>query len=181
MHTNNRNLEGGGVLLAVRNELKYVTTEVKKTKDKVESLWIVIDNKRIKIRIGIVYFPQEQDQDIKEIYKVIKQQVRESAENSESLIVVGDFNCKVGDVVKGNKKKKSTGGKKLIQFAEKEGLVIGNSMEICEGTWTREEGKSKSILDYAIFDEEMAEHIKKIKIFTVVNAFNLFGSVMPLA
>ena len=137
---------------------------MKLTKEKVESLWIVINNKRIKMRIGIVYFPQEKDQDIKEIYKVIKQQVRESAENRESVIVVGDFNCKVGEMVKGNKKEISNGGRKLVKFAEKEGLVIGNAMEICEGTWTREEGKSKSVLDYVLFDEEMAEHIKKMRI-----------------
>ena len=119
--------------------------EVKLTKEKVESLWIVINNKRIKMKIGIVYFPQEQDQDIKEIYKVIKQQVRESAENRESVIVVGDFNCKVGEMVKGNKKEISNGGRKLVKFAEKEGLVIGNDMAISNRTRTREDRKSRSI------------------------------------
>ena len=54
-------------MIAVRKELKYVTTEVEKTKEKIESLWVLIDNGRIKIRIGVVYFPQEQDQDLRAI------------------------------------------------------------------------------------------------------------------
>ena len=58
---NNRNIEGGGVLLAVRKELEQISTEVKRTKDVMESLWIVINNTKIRIRIGVVYFPQEQD------------------------------------------------------------------------------------------------------------------------
>ena len=62
----------------VRKELKYVTTAVNRTKEKMESLWIVINNNRIKLRIGVVYLPQEKDQDLKEIYKIMKQQAREA-------------------------------------------------------------------------------------------------------
>lgn len=158
-------MEGGGVILAVRKELRNVTTEVEKTKEKLESLWILIDNNKVKIRIGIVYFPQEKDQDLKEIYKVIKTQIRKSSENKESLIIVGDFNCKVGDMVQGNIGKKSKGGKKLLQVIEKEGLCLGNGMEMCEGKWTWQERNSKSIVDYIIIDEELKEHIKEIKIY----------------
>ena len=88
-YPNNRNEEGGGVLVAVRKELKNVTTEVKRTKDAMESLWIVINNNRIKIRIGIVYLPQEQDQDLKEIYSIIKQQVEDSEKEDKALIIIG--------------------------------------------------------------------------------------------
>ena len=152
-------------MLAVRKVLKKVTVEVEKTKDKLESLWILINNDRVKIRIGIVYFPQERDQDLKEIYKVIKQQIRESGNNRESLIMVGDFNCKVGDVIKGNIGKSSTAGKKLLELVEEEGMTLGNSMEKCEGKWTWQERNSKSVVDYVIVDEELKEYIKKIKIY----------------
>ena len=124
-----------------------------------------MNNSRVKIRIGIVYFPQERDQDIKEIYKVIKKHVRESGENRESLIIVGDFNCKVGDAIQGNIGKESKAGKKLLDFVEKEGLAMGNSMGVCEGIWTWQERNSKSVVDYVIVDDELKEHIKKIKIY----------------
>ena len=64
--------------MAIRKELKNITVEVKRTKEKVESLWILINNNKIKLRVGVLYLPQEQDQDLKEIYKVIKEQVQES-------------------------------------------------------------------------------------------------------
>ena len=72
VYRNDRDENGGGILLAVKKELKYVTTEVLRTDEHLESLWIVIDNKRIKLRIGVVYFPQEKEQNLKEIYKIKK-------------------------------------------------------------------------------------------------------------
>ena len=173
---NNRNLLGGGVLIAVRREIMHIAVEVKRTKDKFESLWILINNNRVKLRIGVVYFPQERDQDLKEIYKVIKQQVRESGEKKEAILIVGDFNSKVGSVIEGNNKVVSKGGRKLLSIIEKEGLVLGNAMEKCDGTWTRVEGKKKSILDYVIMDEDFSEHIESVKIFDnddSMSAFNL--------
>ena len=175
-YINERNKDGGGVLFLVRKELKYVTTEVNRTKEKMESLWIVIDNDRIKLRIGVVYLPQEQDQDVKEIYKIMKQQAREARENKESLMIVGDFNCKVGSEIEGNHGKISKGGKKLLQTIEKEGLVLGNSIDACKGIWTRDEGGKQSVLDYVVIDEEFAEHIGKITIWDddrEISPFNL--------
>ena len=67
-YRNDRNRDGGGIMIAVRQELKNITVEVKRTKEKIESLWVVINNTRIKMRIGVVYFPQEKDQELKEIY-----------------------------------------------------------------------------------------------------------------
>ena len=54
VYPNGRNEDGGGVMIAVRNEIKHITTELKKTKEKFESLWVVINNTRIKLRIGIL-------------------------------------------------------------------------------------------------------------------------------
>ena len=160
---NHRNKDGGGVVLYVRKELVGVAVEVKQTQEKLESIWVLIDNGKIKLRIGVVYFPQESDQELKEIYKIIKEQVQRSGENKEAILIMGDFNCKVGsECIVGNHDKVSRAGKKLIKTAEKEGLVIANSMEKCEGRWTREENNSKSVLDYVLEDTELAEHIKKI-------------------
>ena len=164
-YRNDRNVDGGGILVAVKKELKHVTIVVKKTKEYLESLWIVIDNTRVKLRIGAVYFPQEQDQDLKEIYKILKEQVQEARKKDESVMIVGDFNCKVGDKIRGNHAKESKGGKKLMKFIEKEGLVLGNSLETCSGTWTRNENGTKSILDYLLVDKELGGHMKEIKVY----------------
>ena len=109
-------------------------------------------------------FPQEKEQNLKEIYKVIKQQVKEAGEKEELVLIVGDFNCKVGEEIKGNKNKASKGGKKLLKFLEKVGMTLVNSMEICKGTWTRAEGKARSILDYVVVDKELGDYIKEMVI-----------------
>ena len=164
IYRNDRNEDGGGVMLAVKKELKFISVEVKQTSEYLESLWVLINNNKVKLRIGVVYFPQEQDQNLKEIYKIIKEQVQESGKNDESVMIIGDFNSKIGKDIEGNYKKVTRGGKKLKSFVEKQGLKIINSLETCSGTWTRDEKGVKSILDYVLVDEELAEHIKEMKI-----------------
>ena len=56
---NNRDADGGGVLIAVKKDIAKITQIVRKEKKTGESLWIVINNKKIQIRIGLVYAPQE--------------------------------------------------------------------------------------------------------------------------
>ena len=161
---NDRNEDGGGVMIAVREEIKKITTEIKRTHENVESLWILINNNQIKLRVGVVYFPQEKDQDVKGIYQIIQEQVTIAGNKDESIMVVGDYNCKVGKVIKGNHEKETKGGKKLMKFVEKEGLKIVNSHDCCKGIWTREENGVQSILDYVITDEEFADHVKEMKV-----------------
>ena len=173
---NDRNEDGGGVMFLVKTELKFITLEVKRTSEHLESLWILINNNKVKLRVGVVYFPQEQDQNLKEIYKIIKEQVQESGRHDESVMIVGDFNCKIGKDIEENHKLVTKGGRKLKKFVEKEGLKIMNSLENCNGTWTRDEKGVKSILDYVIVDEEFAEHITEMKIHDKdkdISPFNL--------
>ena len=60
-------------------------------------LWIKIDNKKVKARIGIIYMPQETVTKldvIKQIYKKIEEEVGKALENKEKVIIMGDLNCK---------------------------------------------------------------------------------------
>ena len=109
-------------------------------------------------------FPQRNERNLKEIYKVIKQQIKEAGENEELVFIVGDLNCKVGGEVKGNRNKASKGGKKLLKFVEKEGMALVNSKDICKGTWTREEGGKKSVLDYVRINKEEIGSVEEMSI-----------------
>ena len=144
-----------------KKEVKNITVEVNSTTEYLESLWVVINNNKVKLRIGVAYFPQEQEQNLKEIYRILGEQVQESAKKDESIMILGDFNCKIGKEIEGNEKRVTKGGRKLMKFAEKERLKITNSLKVCSGTWTREENGVKSILDYVLVDEELGEHIKE--------------------
>ena len=157
--------DGGGILVGVREVLGHVAIESSRTNESYESLWIVIDNTKVKLKIGAIYMPQESEtnkKEMKEIYKDIKKEIHEAKVNSQKLLIVGDMNCKVGDSIKGNSTEITKGGKELIKLVEKEHLVIVNGTERCSGKWTREENGSKAILDYVMINEDEIEAVEKM-------------------
>ena len=52
---NNRSGNSGGIMLAVKENIRTVTLEVAQEKETGQSLWILLDNNRSKIRIGVIY------------------------------------------------------------------------------------------------------------------------------
>ena len=163
----NRDENGGGLLLMVREELANITVVVEKRDDVGEIMWLVMSNGRHNIRIGIVYAPQESKTNLtklKTMYKGITEQVEEAKLKNQSLLLVGDFNCKIGKTLDGNSEELTKGGKMLNNLVLKQNLKILNSSRKCKGLWTREEGEKKSVLDYVLVDANDEELVKKITI-----------------
>ena len=157
--------EGGGILVAVRAELKNVAIESSRTNERFESIWIVINNTKTKIKIGVIYMPQESKttkEEMKEIYKEIKQEIHEGKVNSQKLLILGDMNCKIGDAINGNNSEVTKGGKELMKMIEKEHLAIVNASPKCTGMWTRDENGSKAVLDYVLIEEDELETVEKM-------------------
>ena len=74
LYRNDRDSQGGGILIGIRNQLKNVCTVVEKNKEIEESIWIVIDNNKVKLRIGTIYAPQESrtsKENLKKMYENI--------------------------------------------------------------------------------------------------------------
>ena len=152
-----RNESGGGVLIGYKECLEHVTTVVCEEKENCEILWIKIDNGQIKIKIAAVYMPQENQIKIgklRQVYKNIEKEIMESQREKENIILVGDFNCKVGEEIKGNNKEVTKGGRLMTELCNNTGLTMVNADEKCEGLWTRKEGASESVLDYVLMWEE---------------------------
>ena len=77
---NDRDDIGGGILLAVREEIKNIVTETCRTEKGYESIWIVIDNTKVKLKMGIIYMPQESKtpkEEMKDIYKNIRNEIQQ--------------------------------------------------------------------------------------------------------
>ena len=151
---------GGGVLFAYHRTFSYMMKVVNEEREKVEMLWIRLDNNVVKARIGVVYMPQESEttvKELKEIYDMIEEEVAVAAKHGERLILMGDFNCKVGNIIQGNDDIVSKGGKILLKMVNKYNLCILNGEKCCKGKWTRIEGEEKSILDYIIINQEDKE------------------------
>ena len=53
----------------------------------------------------------------------------------QHIIVMGYMNCKIGDLLDGNKEDISNGGKIMIKMIKQSNMIILNSMEKFRGKW----------------------------------------------
>ena len=56
---NDRSRNSGCIILAVKENIKAFTLEVGQEKEMGQSLWILLDNNRRKIKTGLIYASQE--------------------------------------------------------------------------------------------------------------------------
>ena len=163
-----REEEGGGVIIAFKETLSNIwicTREYKK--HGCEMVWVKLNNTKVKIKIGVIYMPQESRTKLdilKEIYTDIEIEVQEAVESGHSLLILGDLNCKIGEIIKGNTKEITKGGRLLNKMIKRNKLSVGNAQDICEGLWTRIEGQQKSVIDYVIMLEEDLGLLKQLEV-----------------
>ena len=138
---NNRSRNSGGIRLAVKENIRTVTLEVIQEKEIGQSLWILLDNNRSKIRTGVIYAPQENvtaNNELKIMYNNVSRQISIVQEETQQVLILRDFNAKVDTYIEGNKPTVTKGRRQLMKMAKKYDLVIINKeKEICKGLWTR--------------------------------------------
>ena len=121
-------------------------------------MWLLVSNERIKLRVGCVYAPQESRTKIEvyeEMYEHVKFHKMEADKKGEKVVIVGDFNCKIGKQV-------TKSGKVLNETVKVSEMKILNKNEKCKGKWTRIQGEQKSTLDYVMVDKKDEKHLKKM-------------------
>ena len=164
---NDRNKDGGGVLIAVQEKLYNITTIVEKMKDVEESIWVVINNTCTAIRIGLIYAPQESrttKEEYQIMYENISKQITIAKEKEQKLLLMGDFNCKVGEIIVGNGKEITKSAKNFLKMIKSNKLTLLNAAEKCSGLWTRIEGTSRSVLDYVVTQKEDEHNFIEMRI-----------------
>ena len=75
IYRNDRNKDGGGVLIAVKKIYEHLVYDIRKYNSHEESIWIDLDGKK-KYRIGNIYMPYEKP-------KYQSQSSRKSTQESE--------------------------------------------------------------------------------------------------
>ena len=163
---NDRNSEGGGVMLLIRDELRGLIVD-RDVETHGESIWISLSNDRLKVRVGVVFNPQESRMSkdgLQKVYDAIDQQIQCAKAKHQQILLMGDMNCKVGDMVKGNKPDITVGGKMLKKLLKDNALSMVNSLEECHGIWTRQSGIEKSVIDYIIIKDVDIDNIRKVVI-----------------
>ena len=164
---NNNKTGKGGIIIAVKKELKDITIETEQVTEEYQSLWIKIDNTRNKINVGCIYAPQENKTKVSTLNKMyahIATHALKARQDNERVIITGDFNAKIGNAIQGNKEEVSKSGRLLLKTALEQELSILNTSQKCEGKWTRILGKERSVLDYIMVRMDDERYISKIKI-----------------
>ena len=113
------------ISVAVRNNIKTISVEVSRYDEVGQTLWILLNNQKQKIRIGAIYGPQENvtpNNELKLLYKTIAEQIEIAKEKYQQVLMVGDFNVKIGNHIPGNKETVSKGGRQLKRIIEKYNL-----------------------------------------------------------
>ena len=160
---NDRDSEGGGVMFGIKNKYKKFTIEIKRNEPhhREETLWIMLGSE-FKIRIGILYTPQENTikvAEIEEIYNRAAIEISEAKKKEQKVILMGDLNSKVGTIIKGNYDLVSKAGKILLKFIKKYNLQLVNAHEKTEGLWTRVMNNERSVIDYIIIDKDDSQYV----------------------
>ena len=73
--------------------------------------------------MGVIYGPQEDvtpNGELKKLYESISDQVETGKENNHQIIILGDFNAKIGNYIKNNKETITKGERHLKKLMEKE-------------------------------------------------------------
>ena len=82
-------------------------------------MWILLDNNRSKIRIGVIYAPQENvtsKNELKVMCNNISKQISIAQEERQQVLILGDFNAKVGTYIEDNKPTVTKGGRELMKM-----------------------------------------------------------------
>ena len=161
-----KSANSGGILVAVKNNIKTVTMQTHKQEQVGEGLSILIDNKKTKLKLGVIYVPQENttpNKELKKTYQEIKDRIEQARQQCQNMINLGDFNAKTGVRIKGNKETVTKGGRQIVKLVDKQDKVIlDEESEICKGLWTREQGEENSVIDYVITNKETLQKRRKL-------------------
>ena len=62
----------------------------------------------------------------------LNQKLKNARKMEQHIIVMGDMNCKIGDLIDGNKEEISKGGNIMIKMIKENNMIILNSLENVE-------------------------------------------------
>ena len=115
----------------------------------------------------MIYAPQENrttDAELNMMYNRIQEQIDTANIKGQKLILLGDFNARIGTIIKGNTEEISKAGKLLIKLMKRNDLHVVYSDQKTKGLWTRTDEHTKSVIDYILINKQDAAYLKTIEI-----------------
>lgn len=167
----------GGVGFMVNGNMEGTIRKFESISERIAQLTVQV-SKRVRIRIIQVYCPtsSSDEEEIEEVYNDLFNLINKA--KSTYLIVMGDFNAKVGLGKNGEHSlgrfgigERNERGERLVDFAVNQRLYIMNTFfqkkENKKWTWRSPNGEIKNEIDFI-----MANDKRIFKDVTVINRFN---------
>ena len=104
VYRNNSTKNSKGIL--VKNNIKTISVEVSSYDEAGQTLCILLNNQKQKIRIRAIYGPQENmipNNKLKLLYKKMAEQIDIAEEKYQQVLMVRDFSVKIENHIPGNK------------------------------------------------------------------------------
>ena len=162
----------GGISTSIKNQDAMHTLKVKEGSDDDEFLITRHSQFVTPINVFNIYGEQEGRTDKDDIQncsnRIMSEVVKKEAKN-ELLVLCGDLNKYVGDVVEGNHSRVTFGGQLIRDLLSTEKYILVNSTNKVEGgPFTRYDpsdpncSAKKSCLDLFIISRELIKHVEKL-------------------
>ena len=152
---------GGGlqILMPKSEEFKFEKTKHKNT----ELLNIEGVMAGISVNIVLAYFDVRKTEEGRNRNKTLRKDIEQIIESNtkEGLIIAGDFN---GHLRMIDGKEDDINGKMLLEWIGNYQLIMLNTEERCEGTFTRVNKDQKTTVDYILVNRKIYDLVEEIKI-----------------
>ena len=161
---------GGGIMMLLANQYANTASEIFMGDEDNEQICMRMKIKQRLYYIAVIYGKVESRscaREIKSQYELLEEHIKKANSENAEIIIVGDFNAKIGHDIKGNESKVNKSGEELRKLAKNNQLTIVNTTQKCNGLWTRtntQRESEKSILDYFLCSKKTYSAIKRMNI-----------------
>ena len=164
-----RKAKGGGTLIACHEDLKPKLIE--EYEDDFELLVVEIKANEKDIRVISGYGPQENWPEEKRMpfFVALETEIEKAVLAGKSILIEMDANSKLGNtIIPGDPYEMSPNGAILAQIVERHNIIVGNGINTCKGTITRQRQTrartEKSVIDLVLFSSDMLDYLVNIEV-----------------
>ena len=135
IYRNEKTSNSGGIIIAVEETMKTKTMQVKQETEVDQTLWVLLNNQKNKIKVGVIYEEGvTTNKELKNLYPSTTEEIKKAKEEDQQSIIIGYFNAKIGDRIKGNMSTVTKGGRQLTKMIDKYDMkIVNEEQEICKG------------------------------------------------
>ena len=172
---NRKDKSQGGIVTSIRDDEAINCLKVSEGQDSNE--YIITRHNMFQTPINVInlYSSQENRTPVNEIrdqWQEIVEEVIKIEARKENMILLGDFNKHVGDIIEGNHAKITEGGKLIRELLINGDFVLLNSLtsKVKGGPFTRidpsepENDDKKSCIDFIIVSSGLVKYVEEIDI-----------------